>query len=229
MDVDHPLSPGGCTYTVLDANTLLAPRLSDVLFDLHAAGLYFPRWTANIESEFLDHWAEVVAARSRDGRNDMLAAASVAEYRRRAQHRLNCFRSAVGPDYEVLGHEARQLLKRIPERVDAGDRHVAAAALVLKDLSREYGPNDRIMIVSKNTRHFAVTAMRRIGIDVVGPGKFIDWFLSASPARLERALKRTIADLKDPPYTNSQLLDALKLHGATATASHFAGVWRERL
>jgi len=59
MALDHPLSPCGSTYCVLDANVLLPARLSDVLFDLHAVGLYFPRWTVDIENEFLDHWTKV--------------------------------------------------------------------------------------------------------------------------------------------------------------------------
>ena len=40
---DHPLSPGGETYAVPDANVLLPPRLSDVLFDLQQTGIYHPR------------------------------------------------------------------------------------------------------------------------------------------------------------------------------------------
>lgn len=55
---DHPLSPAGLTYAILDANALLPPRLTDVLFDRRA--LYFPRWTVDIETEFLRNWAQVV-------------------------------------------------------------------------------------------------------------------------------------------------------------------------
>jgi hypothetical protein len=34
MANDHPLSPGGITHALLDANVLLPPRLSDALLDL---------------------------------------------------------------------------------------------------------------------------------------------------------------------------------------------------
>jgi hypothetical protein len=48
----HPLSPGGNTLVLLDACVLLPSRLSDVLFDLMLAGLYFAYWTADVEAEF---------------------------------------------------------------------------------------------------------------------------------------------------------------------------------
>ena len=68
MAFDHPLSVGALTFAVLDTNTILSPRLSDVLFDLHGSCLYFPRWTTDIEAEFLQHWSEVVLAKSQAGR-----------------------------------------------------------------------------------------------------------------------------------------------------------------
>ena len=51
----QPLSNGGATLLILDANALLPPRLSDMLFDLHLARLFSPRWTQKIEAEFIRH------------------------------------------------------------------------------------------------------------------------------------------------------------------------------
>jgi hypothetical protein len=38
MAISHPLSPGGETHVLLDANVLLPPRLSDILPDLCLEG-----------------------------------------------------------------------------------------------------------------------------------------------------------------------------------------------
>jgi hypothetical protein len=63
VPVDHPLSPAGSTLAILDANALLPPRLSDLLFDLFMVGLYQPRWTRTIEAEFIRHFGAVVLAK----------------------------------------------------------------------------------------------------------------------------------------------------------------------
>lgn len=62
MSIDHPLSPGGSTLAVLDANVLLPPRLSDILFDMFMVGLYYPRWTQTIEGEFIRNFGAVALA-----------------------------------------------------------------------------------------------------------------------------------------------------------------------
>jgi hypothetical protein len=38
-------------------------------------------------------------------------------------------------------------------------------------------------------------------------------------------LTRTLADLKNPPYTAAELLAALSLHGASATVKSLAKAW----
>ena len=67
--------------------------------------------------------------------------------------------------------------------------------------------------------------MRRLGINVVAPGKFIDSLTQASSGRVGLALEKCVNSLKNPRYTRARLLDALQLHGALATARHFASVW----
>ena len=72
---DHPLSPRGETYAVLDENVLLPPRLSDVLFDLQQAGIYHPRWTQDIENEVVRHWGHIVKGLKGSALKAYLAAA----------------------------------------------------------------------------------------------------------------------------------------------------------
>jgi hypothetical protein len=62
-------------------------------------------------------------------------------------------------------------------------------------------------------------------VAALSPGAFIDALYAAAPARVERALADTIADLKDPPYTTAELLGALALHQAVATFKALSNAW----
>lgn len=219
----HPLTPQGKTYAILDANALLAPRLSDILFDLQSAGFYSARWTAEIEAEFLRNWANVIYPPRRQKQPGfvMPALATIAAAPNR---RLNAFRSATGPEYEIVGHMAAHALANVPAKVDAGDKHLASAALHWQSLVTEFEPNSRVVLVTKNVRHMAVSEMRKLGMAVVKPGAFIDAFLTV-PADLEAVLLQTVSDLKNPPIKREDLLGALKLHGAAKTVAHFEQYW----
>lgn len=226
MAHDHPLSPNGLTHVVLDANVLLPPRLSDILFDLCLAGLYNARWTADIEAEFLRNWPRLVAKLAIDG--VQLTAEQMASTAVNAKRRLMHYQSAV-PDYLLVGYEDRSVLDRVAHAVDTGDKHVAAAALVLHDNVRQFDVNDRVFIVSSNLKHIAPRDMKQLGIRVLTPGKFIDSLTKADSNRVSQALSTSISSLKNPPYTRAQILGVLQLHGAIETARHFASIWGEHI
>ena len=221
MVVKHPLSPGGLTYAVLDANTLLAPRLADLLFDLYLVGLYYPRWTEQIEAEFLRNWAKVtqsVVKRPSQSMQRQINSKSSSD--RRAVKRLATFRAAVGDECHVFGFDDPLRLQKVPPQVDPSDRHVACAAMVLQQICFETSKLDRVLLVTKNLVDFAPTEMSGLGICVIAPGQFIDDLLESDSKRVEAALSKTASDLKAPPYTKEQLISMLKLHGATRTARH---------
>ena len=221
MVVKHPLSPGGLTYAVLDANTLLAPRLADLLFDLYLVGLYYPRWTEQIEAEFLRNWAKVtqsVAERPLQSKQRQINLKSSSD--RRAVKRLATFRAAVGDECHVSGFDDPLLLQKVPPQVDRSDRHVACAAIVLQKICIETSKLDRVFLVTKNLVDLAPTEMSLLGVRVIAPGQFVDTLLERDPKRVEAALSKTASDLKAPPYTKEQLISMLKLHGATRTARH---------
>lgn len=219
MAVGHPLSPGGATHVLLDANVLLPPRLSDILFDLCLEGLFWARWSAEIETEFLRNWPKVAIGASGARSAQQFAAEAV-----KAGKRLQSYKRAV-PGHEVIGHQAQRVLARVPTAVNVGDRHVAAAALVLLDLALQDNANDKVIIVSSNLKDLAVSDMRRLDIHVVAPGKFIDSLTRVASARVGSALERCVNSLTNPRYTRARLLQALQVHGARATARHFATVW----
>jgi hypothetical protein len=199
---DHPLSPGGFSLAVLDACALLPPRLSDVLFDLALEGLYLPHWTAEIEVEFLRNFQAVTGAATSGG----------------AARRLGAFRAATGMRHEIFGH-----ISRVPAAVDKKDVHVASAALMLAR-SAEVGV-DKVFLVTANLEDLPPGALAVQGVVTLSPGAFVDALHAADHERVQHALTRTLADLKNPPYTAAELLAALALHGASATVKALSKAW----
>lgn len=222
MPLDHPLSPSGSTLSILDANALLPPRLSDILFDLHGVGLYFPRWTPKIEKEFIKNFGPVVFGRNKAERRKIALAPPDPEHVAAATHRLKCFRSAAGIEHEVLRYEDVEFTSKVPKPVHSGDIHVVSAALVVKHYA---DPLDKAYIVSNNRVHLAVSEVGKLGVKVVSPGAFIDELHSVAPARVEEALMRTIRDRKAPQMTQAELLAVLSIHRASKTAHHCSTKW----
>lgn len=203
MKVPHPLSPGGNTLVILDACVLLPSRLSDVLFDLMLEGLYFAYWSDSVEAEFLRNWPQVHPDAAASG-----------------PRRLSAFQRATRHGHLIMGHGDAAFLSRVPAQVHENDRHLIAAALVMqRGLDEEDEPDlHKVMIVSSNTRHLAVASTRQLGIEVVKAGAFVDRLFEAAPQRTLKAIAKSLHDLKKPPYTQAELVAALRLHGAKATA-----------
>ena len=64
----------------------------------------------------------------------------------------------------------------------------------------------------------------KLGIEVIKAGAFVDRLFEAAPARVIRAIAKSLSDLTKPPYTLAELADAMRLHGAKATADGLAQV-----
>lgn len=199
----HPRSPGGDTLVILDACVLLPSRLSDVLFDLMLEGLYFAYWTGDVEAEFLRNWPHVHPDASKSGVG-----------------RLKAFQRACNNGHLITGYDGADFMSRVPTRVHESDRHLIAAALVLiNGLDDEDDPPlCKVMIVSDNTRHLAVVDSRKLGIEVIKAGAFLDRLFGVAPRRTIQAISRSLHDLQKPPYSRADLAAALRLHGAKATA-----------
>jgi hypothetical protein len=210
MTAQHPLSPGDHTLVILDACVLLPSRLSDVLFDLMLEGLYSAYWTDVVEAEFLRNWPAVHPDAVQSG-----------------ARRLKAFQRATRNGHMIFGHDSPATLRRVPARVQANDRHLVAAALVLLNgLDEEDHPEQyKVLIVSSNTKHLAVTETRKLGIEVVNPGNFLDSLFAADPERTGRAIAKSLGDLKKPPYSKQEMLAALRLHGAKRLATGLAATW----
>jgi len=59
---------------------------------------------------------------------------------------------------------------------------------------------------------------RKLGIEVIKAGAFLDRLCRAAPARTNQAIAKALNDLTKPPYSKAELAAALRLHGAKATA-----------
>ena len=199
----HPLSPGANTLVILDACVLLPSRLSDVLFDLMLDDLYYAYWTKDVEAEFLRNWPGVHPDAPSSG-----------------PKRLKAFQRATRYGHLISGHDDAGLISRVSTRVHENDRHLITAALVLMHgLDEEDDPHlHKVIIVSDNTKHLAVADTRKLGIEVVKAGKFLDDLFGAAPQRVRRAIRKSLRDLSNPPYSIEEMISALRLHGAKATA-----------
>jgi hypothetical protein len=206
----HPRSSGGTTLVILDACVLLPSRLSDVLFDLMLEGLYFAYWTGDVEAEFLRNWPVVHPDAAKSG-----------------PKRLKAFQRATNNGHLISGYDDEAFMSRVPARVHKNDRHLVAAALVLTSgLDEEDDPTlHKVLIVSDNTKHLAVADTRKLGIEVVKAGAFLDGMFEAEPQRSIQAISKSLSDLKKPPYSRQEMLAALRLHGARATAAGLAQSW----
>ena len=60
--------------------------------------------------------------------------------------------------------------------------------------------------------------------DASKAGAFVDRLFDAAPARVSHAIAKSLSDLTNPPYTVAELADAMRLHGAKATADGLAQV-----
>ena len=58
----------------------------------------------------------------------------------------------------------------------------------------------------------------QLDIEVIKAGAFVDRLFAAAPTRVSRAIAKSLSDLTKPPYTLAELVAALRLHGAKATA-----------
>ena len=210
MKNGHPRSPGGHTLVILDACVLLPSRLSDVLFDLMLEGLYFAYWTGDVEAEFLRNWPVVHPDAAKSG-----------------PKRLKAFQRATNNGHLIIGYDNEAFMSRVPARVHNNDRHLVAAALVMTNgLDEEDDPAlHQVLIVSDNTKHLAVADTRKLGIKVVKAGAFLDGMFEAEPQRSIQAISKSFSDLKKPPYSREEMLAALRLHGARATAAGLAQSW----
>jgi hypothetical protein len=200
-----------------------------MLFDCAIQGLFLPRWTIAIQNEFVNYWGDVTFDVNKSDRRKRKEAKlpPPPDHIEGANRRLSCFRAAVGVEWEIIGFNDQDILDRVPSGVDANDIPHGAACLVILDSLSEETTLDKIFLVSNNLKHLSVKECKALGIEVLAPGRFLDVLMEASPLKVEFALKKSVADLKN--FSKEDLLRVLTFHNAHKTAQRLAKTWRLRL
>lgn len=187
---------------LVDANIFFAPRLRDLLMYLHAAEIVNIHWTRKIEAE----WSKNVVAKQ-DA--DPIA----------TQACLRGMRAAVD-DWEVSGYQKYE--SRFP-KVDAKDRHVAAAAY---KLSLDVWSGQAVTLLTQNLKDFPAQDFKSTAVVVYSAGAYLDALFLADPKGVEGVVATCQSKLKKPRKSRADYVEILLAHGCVEIANHMARLWR---
>lgn len=179
------------SFTVVyDACVLYPASIRDLLIEIARTGLVRAKWTARINTEWID-----AVIRSRPELE-----------RARLENAAHLMNVAV-PDCLVTGFEPLEAaLGSLP---DADDRHVLAAAI-------HCGAQE---IITFNLRDFPEAELRPYGIRAVHPDEFAEHVLDLNSEAVCDAVRRIRRRLTNPPRTVAEMIENYEQHGLAVTAS----------
>jgi predicted nucleic acid-binding protein len=170
---------------LLDANVLYPAPLRDFLLRLAETNLYKPKWTDEIQQEWISN---LLINRP---------ALTESKLRRTVQAMNTAF-----PDANVKGYKSLIKDLKLP---DDDDRHVLAAAI---KANANY-------IITSNTKDFPIKYIHSMGIDIKSPDEFVHELIVVHLSKVLQALNRQVAALKNPPQSIDQVLTTLQTNGLT--------------
>jgi len=176
------------TIAVLDACVLYPPSLRDLLMWLATVRIYSPRWTDEIQSE----WIRNVLSD-----NPELPPAQL--------DRTRTLMNRVTPNCLVSGYEEHIPTVSLP---DANDRHVVAAAIVSR----------ATMIITFNLSDFPDAALRSYGVKAVHPDIFLCALFDEKPELFLRGVKAHRASLQNPAKDAEAYIQTLRTNGIKGLA-----------
>lgn len=168
---------------VLDACVLYPAQIRDFLLHLASAELYTPKWTDRIHDEWLRNLIV--------NRPDLEAA----KLERTIKEMKKAF-----PDSSVEKYESLILSLQLP---DEDDRHVLAAAIRCK----------ADVIVTFNLKDFPTKDLVQFDIEAQHPDLFISNLIDLNPEKSVAAFLKQVSLLKNPPKSQTQVLESLKKCG----------------
>ena len=165
---------------LLDASVLHPWVVCDLLLRLAERGLYRPAWSA----EILDELVGSLTRRQPDHEE---------QFRRRRERMEAAFA-------EAMTHQPGRFTSAVPDEVDAGDRHVVAAAFAAQ----------ADVIVTNNVRHFAPDRLAETGLLVHTADEFLvhQWWLDSAGVLEE--LAAMAASTSRPALTAAHVLESLR-------------------
>lgn len=172
---------------VLDACVLYPSLLRDLLMRLGLKGLYQPKWTAEIQGEWQRNLLH--------DRSDLTP-----EQVKRTDQLMN---EAI-PDAMVTGYENLIDSIKLP---DLDDRHVVAAAVRC----------NAEVIVTANLKDFPGECIAEFDVEVLHPDEFISELFDLNHALALQAVAEQRANMKKPPKSVDEYLEALLRQGLPMT------------
>lgn len=164
---------------LLDADVLHPYVTVDLLLRLAERRLFRPAWS----DEILGEVRESLIRRGIDPR--------------RVDRRLEAMRDAFP---EAMTSDVGRFMSGVPTSVDAGDRHVVAAAMAARAEA----------IVTRNISDFAPPDLFELGIEVQPLDAFLMNQWTLDPVVVLDALREMEQDRTRPPRTVDEILTALK-------------------
>jgi predicted nucleic acid-binding protein len=180
------MSHAGVT-AVLDANVLYPAPLRDYLLNLAQLNLFKPRWTDDIQEE----WIYSLLAKRKDISRKSLESAKNAMNR-------------AFPNANIVSYQSGINSIMLP---DKKDRHVLAAAI----------KSDADTIVTFNTKDFPVSYLQTFSIRVYHPDDLILELMNDYKSECFLALNNQVSRLQNPPKSIEEVLNALRKSGLVKT------------
>lgn len=168
---------------LLDANVLYPAPLRDFLLCLAELDLYKPKWSEQIQEE----WIKNLLLNRPDLKREWLEKTSAAM-------------NVAFPDATVHGYEKLIAGFQLP---DPNDRHVVAAAI--------RGKAD--VIITCNTKDFPSGVLAGFDLEVQHPDEFVLDLIDLDSLGCRLALENQVKSLKNPPMKNDEVLEKLNRCG----------------
>ncbi|MFK7933857.1 MAG: PIN domain-containing protein [Saprospiraceae bacterium] len=170
---------------VLDACILYPAPLRDLLLYIADASLFQPKWSDQINEEWVRNLLKNRSNLKRKGLD------------RTVKEMNRAFADAnVNPNKEEI---------EILVLPDLDDRHVLATAIKAK----------AERIITANLKDFPPTYIQQFKISVQHPDKFIHQLINDYPNEVLIAFRKQVGNLKNPPRTELEVIESLKKCGLT--------------
>lgn len=165
---------------LLDANVLYPAPLRDLLLNLAILDLFIPKWTNQIQNEWVYNLLK--------NRNDL--------ERSQLDRTVNLMNS-VFPDANIKNYAKIEKQLELP---DENDKHVLAAAIKSKSN----------IIVTSNIKDFPKSIIIKYKLQRLTPDDFIFGLIKKNKVLVKRAFDNQLKSLKNPPMTKAELLSVLE-------------------
>jgi len=173
---------------VLDACVLYPAAQRDFFMWLAAGGAIRAHWTQEIHEEWM-----------RNVERDYGIARSVLE-------RVRTLMDQAAGD-ALLSHYRQH--EHLFTKTDAKDRHVAAAAVAARKRSKA----QIVTIITWNLRDFDRNELAKVGVAAESPDAFLCSLFAESPEEVIAAFTRMRDNLRNPPKTTRECVNALAAQG----------------